>query len=261
VGDAFLTRFGERPVVQPVLSISSIVNAASYAGGAVVPGEMLIISGANLGPANVVAVEDGARLPLVLSDVRVLFDGNPAPLLSVSATRIAAVAPFGIAGTEASRITVEYRGERSPELSLPVVVSKPGLFSSDGSGRGQAVTFDTEGAAVDSVVPGSIVTVIGTGAGLHEPPANDGEIATDSWPPLAQPVRVTLGDVEVNELFFSGGIKGRVAGVFQVQFRVPEGTPAGTLAVQVTVGTESTQAGLTITVLDPESTQETNLKR
>lgn len=251
LGDSFLIRIGDPPpATVPAPSISSISSAASFVAGSIAPGEMFVLTGANLGPTATSAVAEGAALTAILGGVRVLFDGEPAPLASVSAARILAVAPFRIADRSSTKITVEYQNSRSPEVTLPVVAAKPGLFSADASGSGMAVLFDVEGAPLQTVTPDSIVTIIGTGAGVTEPLSNDGEIANDSFPPLAQTVTVAIGDTQVEEVFFSGGIKGRVAGIFQVQFRVPASLAPGDYPLQITVGTVSSQTGVVVTVVE-----------
>jgi uncharacterized protein (TIGR03437 family) len=184
----------------------------------------------------------------VLAGTRVLFDGVEAPLVSVSATEVVAAAPFAIAGSASTRIVVEYRGDRSPETVVPVVAAIPGLFSTDQTGKGAVLVRDTDGNALDSIQAGSIVTLFGTGAGITDPPSRDGEVAAEDFPPLAAPVAITIGGVAVEEIYFAGGIKARPAGLFQIQFRVPEGIEAGEHPVVVRIGEAESQSGVFVVV-------------
>jgi uncharacterized protein (TIGR03437 family) len=201
-----------------------------------------------MGPATAVNIAAGAAPVTQLENVRVLFDGDAAPLLSVSATRILAIAPFGLAGKESTKLVVENLGVRSPEITIPVLAAHPGIFSADGSGRGPAAMLDADGKPLTQAAPQAIVTLTGTGAGATEPPSNDGAVATDSWPPLAQPVSIQIGETSVEEIYFAGGLAGRPAGYFQVQFRIPPGVSAGDQPLVVTIGEKPSQSGLTITI-------------
>jgi hypothetical protein len=74
-------------------TVTAVTNVASYANGAISPGEMVVIFGAGMGPSSVVGaqLDQQGRVANTLSQVQVLFDGNPAPLIYVSATQISAV--------------------------------------------------------------------------------------------------------------------------------------------------------------------------
>ena len=76
--------------------LTAIVNAASYAQGAISPGEVVTLFGTGLGPANLVGLTLDANggVSTTLAGVRVLFDGVAAPLIYVSGTQVAAVAPY-----------------------------------------------------------------------------------------------------------------------------------------------------------------------
>jgi len=253
-GDAYVVKWGDPP--KPTLSLSSVVNAASFIGANVAPGEWVVIAGAGIGPETAVSSPQDSRPPTQLSGVRVLFDGVESPLLSVSATRITAIVPFGAGAKDdpaSTQLIVEYNGNVSPALPITLVPTAPGLFTVSASGRGQASVVNEDGSANSSenpAVAGSIVTIFGTGAGLTDPPSTDGNIETEDFPPLAAPVSILIGETAVEEIFFSGGAKGKIAGIFQVQFRLPAGLPAGDLDLSVRVGDRATQSGITIAIAE-----------
>ena len=103
-------------------AINAVLNAASLRAGPVAPGQMLSISGSILGPAAaaVMSADGSGLLGSSLAGVRVLFDGVPAPLTSVSSTQIGVNVPYGVAGQPTTNVRVEYQGILSPGFDLPV---------------------------------------------------------------------------------------------------------------------------------------------
>src|SRR5215831_12816963 len=65
------------------LSAAGIVNAASYAGGSVSPGEIVTIFGSFPGPAGLFTLQLDNRgyVSTNLGGEQVLFDGVPAPMI------------------------------------------------------------------------------------------------------------------------------------------------------------------------------------
>ena len=84
---------GRRPATARPL-ISSIVNGASFLEGAVSPGELVTIFGANLGPtpASQAQVSSGS-VTNTAGSTQVLIGGTPAPILYASATQINTMVP------------------------------------------------------------------------------------------------------------------------------------------------------------------------
>jgi len=163
----------------PCLSPSrGVVNAASFIGGSVAPGEIISIFGANMGtPSAASATFNSSGIAdRLLAGTRVLFDGAPAPLLFVEPTHINAVVPYGVAGREKTEVQVEYSGKVSQVVPVPVTESMPGIFTIDGS---QAAALNEDGSfnsASNPAVKGSIVTLYATGEGKTDPPGVDGKL-------------------------------------------------------------------------------------
>src|ERR1035441_7155658 len=90
-------------------TVAAATNVASYANGSISPGEMVVIFGSGMGPSSVVGfqLDQQGRVATTLSQVQVLFDGNPAPLIYVSAKQISAMVPYGITGKASTQIQVE----------------------------------------------------------------------------------------------------------------------------------------------------------
>jgi uncharacterized protein (TIGR03437 family) len=56
------------------------------------------------------------------------------------------IVPYAIAGLSAVDVQVEYKGVQSSVVSMPVVPSRLGIFTLDGSGRGPAKVLNDDGS-------------------------------------------------------------------------------------------------------------------
>jgi uncharacterized protein (TIGR03437 family) len=80
------------------------------------------------------------------------------------------------------------------------------------------------------------------------PAGVDGKIANGPAYPAPQlPVSVTVGGVSA-QVLYAGAAPSLVAGVMQVNVRIPAGTASGDNAVTVTVGAAASQPGITVAV-------------
>jgi uncharacterized protein (TIGR03437 family) len=211
-----------------------VVNAASYVGGGVTPGEIVTIFGSALGPTESVqkALNETGTLPTNLADTRILFNGVPAPLLYVSSKQSSAMVPYGAAGRTSVDVQVEYQGVRSDVMTLPVLESRPGIFTLDGSGEGQGAILNEDGTINSPSNPaqrGSVVTLYGTGGGEAYPGVESGQIVGTVLPQTTLPVSVyfDLGNNEYlvqakkAEVLYAGGVRGSITGLLQINVRVP----------------------------------------
>jgi IPT/TIG domain./Beta-propeller repeat. len=92
----------------------AVVNAASFQQGPVSPGEIITVFGSNLGPDQIALLQltPTGSVATSLADVRVLFDGIPAPLIYVSAGQLSAIVPYRVAAKTTTQMQVEYKGIR-----------------------------------------------------------------------------------------------------------------------------------------------------
>lgn len=235
----------------PSITSAGIVHAASYQPGAVSPGQIITIFGTNMGPTALVGaqLDSRGRFATQLAGVRVLFDFDPVPLIYVSANQVSAIVPYAAANRAISRVEVEFNGGRSTPVNLPVVPARPAFFTADSSGRGLAAALNESGSVNTPTTPassGDIVVFYGTGEGLTTPANQDGAIPT-AVNSLRLPVTVRIGGREA-EVVYAGSAPGLVAGVFQLNVRLPADLPAGNQPVELTVGTATTPAGVTVAV-------------
>lgn len=143
-------------------------------------------------------------------------------------------------------VEVEHKGVRSPIVTVPVLGTRPGLFSVDGSGRGQAAAFNEDGSVnspSNPAKPGSIVVFYATGEGLTDPPAPDGLIVNGVLPKPRLPVSVRFlhsdwDYAQRGEVLYAGSVSGSVAGLLQINMRLPADMPAGPWHPHLQVGIE-----------------------
>ena len=235
----------------PLVQSTGIVHAASYQTGAVSPGQIITIFGANLGPTALVGaqLDSRGRLANQLAGVRVLFDFDPVPLIYVSANQVSAIVPYAVANRATTRVEVEFNNGRSIPVNLPVVPAKPAFFTADSSGRGLAAALNQSGSvntAANPANPGDIVVFYGSGEGLTNPALPDGAIAA-AVNALRLPAAVRIGGRSA-EVIYAGSAPGLVAGVFQLNVRLPDDLPAGNQPVELTVGSATSPAGVTVAV-------------
>ncbi|MCX6634491.1 MAG: FG-GAP-like repeat-containing protein [Acidobacteria bacterium] len=237
--------------------IDVAVNGASFQEGPVSPGEIVTIFGQGIGPDVLVGpqLDDSGRLSTARSQVRVLFDGVPAPIIYVLATQMSVMVPYAPRSRPSSAagtvIEVEYRGEKSNPIWLDTADSAPGIFALDSTGIGQGAILNQDQTINGRANPadrGSIVSLFITGEGQTNPSGVDGKLATQPLPTPILPVAVSIGGIS-SEVVYSGGAPGAVAGLMQINARIPQAvTPGASVPTLVTVGTARSQSGVTIAV-------------
>jgi uncharacterized protein (TIGR03437 family) len=237
---------------QPQIAAGGIVNAATYSGGGVAPGELLAIFGQNLGPASGVSSQASAGVvPNELVGARVWFDTIAVPILYASSGQINVVAPYALAGETSTSVRAEYLGVSSPAVSVPVLLAKPGIFTLNGLGAGPAAVLNQDfsvNSATNPAKRGSTIMIFATGQGITSPAGVDGLLAPARSTGAPQLVTAQIGG-QTAGVSYAGSAPGLVEGAFQVNVQVPAGvTPGSGVPVVVTVGTVASPATATIAV-------------
>ncbi|HEY6393446.1 MAG TPA: hypothetical protein VIX89_19340, partial [Bryobacteraceae bacterium] len=219
--------------------ITAVVNGASYLGDSVAPGEVVVIFGANMGPAQLANLQlDGSgRVATSLSGTQVFFDRVAAPLLYTSANQVGVVVPFGTVGLS-TQVKVMYQDQVSDRFSVGVALAAPAIFAADGTGGGQGAILneDTSPNNWDNpAYPGSIVVLYATGGGQTDPPGEDGKITDLPYPKPRRPVLVFI-DNQLADVQYAGDAPGQVQGVLQINARIPAGVASGAVTVTIQVG-------------------------
>jgi uncharacterized protein (TIGR03437 family) len=212
--------------------LAAVTSAASYAGGGVAPGELLTLFGEPFGPS-----------------ARVLFDGQPAPMIYSFANQSSAVAPFVLKDRAYTSVSVARDGIASLPFVLQVLPAKPALFTINGSGRGAGAILNQDGSVNSESSPaeqGSVVVLYATGGGSMTPEGVDGAAAT-ATSSLNLPARVTVNGQNATVLY-AGNAPGLLHGVIQVNVQLPAGLPKGANSVVLFVGAQGSAAGVTLWV-------------
>jgi uncharacterized protein (TIGR03437 family) len=234
-GDFLVVRLDR--LFTPAFSAATVVNAASMLPGPVAPGEVITIFGELLGPRSPVsaALSDGGLVSSSAGQTRVLFNGVAAPMILASQGQTSAVVPYSVAGASSVEMQVEYVGVASDVITLAVAPASPALFTMNSQGAGPAAAFNEDfrlNTAENPAPRGSAVVLYVTGEGLTDVAA-DGLPAREPLPRPVRPITVTIGGRPA-EVLYAGGAPGLVAGVMQVNVRVPADVAPGN-AVPVVV--------------------------
>jgi uncharacterized protein (TIGR03437 family) len=227
-GTNIITRSGVLNLTRP-----QAVNAASFLGGPVAPGEILSFFGSQLGPpvpASNGGFNSSGTLPVSLGGVTVSFDSTAAPLFYVSGNQINLQVPYEVAGRTSTFMTVNYNGLAMATSTLSVGKSAPGIFvvtNADGSVNGP-----------NSPSPaGAVLVVYGTGAGI-----TTGLLQTGAAAPANSTVAATatINGARVTPIF--AGLTPGSVGLTQVNVAIPAGTPPGNaIPLQISIAGNATQ--------------------
>lgn len=232
--------------------VQTVVNGASSASAGVAPGEIVTISGSALGPATPVPLHPGASglVDTTLAGTRVWFDSIAAPLVFVSGSQVSAVAPYELAGKSSTQVQVEVNGVKSAAVPVSVVDTAPGIFTLNqtGTGPGAVLNQDYSVNSPSNPAPaGSVIMIYATGEGQTAPPGMDGLVTNGTLRIPMGTVSVTIGG-QPADLLYAGSAPDLIAGVLQVNVRVPDTAGHGTVPLVLKVGQNSSQAGVSMAV-------------
>jgi uncharacterized protein (TIGR03437 family) len=237
--------------------ISQILeNAASFAEGPVVGGEVVTIRGAGIGPVIGVSGQAGpdGLFPTQLAGVQVTFDGFPAPLLYVQDQQINTVAPWDLgmdspsAGTTV--VNVRVGNVATNTFTNPLAAAAPGIFATSATNQAAVLNQDgTLNSPSNPAAAGSVIAIYGTGGGLTSPMGQTGALSPLSLAPLMLPVQVEIGGQNPAEVIYAGAAPGLISGVFQINVRIPETIVPGTgYGISLTIGSMMSPTQPTISV-------------
>ncbi len=233
-------------------SIAAVVSAGSLTGGFAAPGAIVSVFGRRMGPDEGISLKiENGFVGTTLGEVRLLADGVAAPLTYASARQINAILPFSVSGKSSVQLEIDYEGRRSPAMTLALADASPALFTADASGQGQGAILNQDNSTNSAANPaerGSVVVLFGTGGGRMEPAPQDGQVISGGvLPKPILPVTAMVGGNEA-EVLYAGAAPDLVAGVLQINVRVPAGARPGMLPVLIKAGRFSSQLGVTVAV-------------
>jgi uncharacterized protein (TIGR03437 family) len=179
----------------------------------------------------------------------------PAPLLYTKSTQVSVMVPYEIAGKSTTSVVVSYNGVNSTPMALRVVNTAPGIYTVNQAGTGQGAILNQNGTVngpQNPDVAGDIIQIFLTGEGQTNPAGVSGSVTPSRLPvpvPVA-PVSVQIGGITLaaGDVTFAGEAPGLIAGVLQVNARIPAGAGSGAVPVVVSVGGVASQANVTVSV-------------
>jgi uncharacterized protein (TIGR03437 family) len=183
------------PAVQPP-SVQSVVNAATFAAGAVAPGAIATLGGTQF----------SGKI------VTVTFDSLPAQVLFSNNTQINLIVPAGLGAKTSAQVIVTVDGTASAPFTASLAPFAPGIFANGVLNENNTVNSSKQPAAL-----GSIIQIFATG--LSGTGLITAEIGTQL---IAQP--------------YYGGPAPGIAGVQQVDLIVPSNLTGSTVKVAVCGG-------------------------
>jgi uncharacterized protein (TIGR03437 family) len=241
IRSAYLAEVDSTPqtiTIQSIVSPDASKNPAS--AGAIAPGELLQITGTNLGPTTPTpGIVNAGVLATSTAGVTVTFDGVAVPLLAVSAQQIELMTPFELAGKLTTAVQVQYNGGKSNAVQVAVTATEfqiLGVFNAD---------FTPNSAANPSKAGAPMSLYVG-GVGNANPPSQDGRVNAPPFAPVAVPLQLLwyMPDEasETLPFLFAGSAPATVAGIFQINFAAPPASGSASL-LQVLGPNEFTGGG------------------
>jgi uncharacterized protein (TIGR03437 family) len=249
-------------VTAPLPTLTRVTNAASYATGSIAPGEIVTLFASDpahpIGPAIAagLTLDSTGKVATKIGNVEVLINGYASPMIYASATQVAAVVPYELKQFVNATVVVRFLGQTSNGVAVNVVTTQPGIFTANASGTGPGAIANSNGSPNSSSNPatrGDTIVVYLTGEGETSPAGVTGKVTTVAAPPNPLtpapllPVSVTVGGAPA-QWSFAGEAPALVSGVMQLNVIVPTGIAAGDQPIQVTIGGNSSQTGVTVSL-------------
>jgi hypothetical protein len=216
-GDIFLITAGP-----PATTPAAIVNAASFGEG-ISPGSLATMFGSGLTSLPGIVEAGVFPLPTELAGTSVTMNGIRAPVIAVASItgqeQINFQVPYELAGSSRASIVVTANGRTGDPVSVAIVDVQPEIF---------AVTRN-----------GSNATVWATGLGpVSNAPATGRSAPAAPLAMVAAPVMVRAGGQSATVSF--AGLAPNFAGLYQINFTLPEGITSGA-PVMLVIGNSSSR--------------------
>lgn len=233
----------------PMLVSGGVVNAASNEIGAPLsPGAMVTLYGRDL--ADGAHTVSGGPLPVTLGGTQVLLGDRPLPLLYVAPGQINAQLPLGTPVNVFSQISVQRSNSISTPQDLLIAASSAAIYLQAGSSQGVIVdgTSNSLLTAANPARRGQVVVVYCNGLGDTVPSIPAGTAAPVEGPVsrTVRPVQVEIGGRPAEVLF--AGLTPGIAGLYQVNVRIPDSAPLGSTVPIVLVQGERRSSTATIPI-------------
>jgi uncharacterized protein (TIGR03437 family) len=223
---------GNSPV--PLVTPGSVSNSATLRPGLpVAPGSLVSLFGTKLADSE--KSSPRSPLELVLGGTSVAIAGRPMPLQFVADGQINAVVPYDVPVNTTLQLVLASGATITVPEAVVVAAAQPGVFTKDGSGRGQGLVYllrdGVPGALAErgaGVRAGDAITIVCAGLGAVTPAIEAGTApARGAVHSVTKPVSVTIGGVNAD--VSSATLSTLGAGLYEVRATVPAGVAAGDL--------------------------------
>jgi uncharacterized protein (TIGR03437 family) len=166
-------------------------------------------------------------LPTTMQAIQVLLNGTAMPLYYVSPSQINFLIPNNAptTGTADLQVVRTDNGQTLGDTTITMTTYAPGIFTTNGSGKGQAAAINDDGTANGPSNPisrGHVLQVYGTGLGLISGAPNDGSAVSTATPtPAITSAKINGIDCTLQ---YSGLAPGQV-GVWQANVVISDAVP------------------------------------
>jgi uncharacterized protein (TIGR03437 family) len=214
-------------------AILGVANAAGLSISSFIsPGEIISVYGVGIGPAQNTGakLDANGRISTELTGYRVLFNGAPIPMTFAGPSQINGVAPLNFTIGAPVLLEITKEGQNVASIGLWSRDTSAEVFRTGAPFPGTTVrlgsALNQDGSINSPTNPaqlGSIVSIFVSGMGRMDRAQVDGDI------PLAVlPKPMNSVTIDATELTYIGQAPGLVAGVVQINFRLPSTPGAGT---------------------------------
>ncbi len=149
-----------------------------------------------------------------------------------------------------TNLEIDRKGSAGPRTAISVTATSPALYTVDGTGRGTVLAISANNSIISKDNPairGTEVAIYATGLGQTDPALTDG-IVVDGPRRSTQSIAVMMGNLPA-EIIYAGAAPGGIAGVYQINFIVPNNIAAGaSIPISVRSGNNSSPSGPTIAI-------------
>jgi uncharacterized protein (TIGR03437 family) len=147
-------------------------------------------------------------------------------------------------------VQVESAGVLSASVTQATAASAPAIFTADSSGGGPAAALNQDFSLNTPTTPaarGSVITIYGTGEGRTSPPGVTGGVTGADLKSPVLDISATIGG-QPTTVVYAGSAPGLVAGVLQVNLRVPDNAPSGPAPVVLKIGNSTSRPDVTVSI-------------
>ncbi len=215
----------------PAYTAASIANSASNIANYYAPNMFISIYGQNLAyVTKAISAADisGGILPTALigTGVRVLINQIPADIWYVSPTLVNALVPISLVAGPAV-VQLEADGVAGPAITIMLQATAPSLFQIDAT---TVLGTLVDGSLITSSAPahaGELIILYATGLGPTVPAAVPNQVPTQAAPLVkGSDFQILLNGVQVApDRVFYAGVTPTCAGLFQINFTLPDDAP------------------------------------